>query len=178
MGKQTGRPDLRLVPLLNREQGELLCQQVRAMAHIAPEIAAEMLALIDRRTVSTSAWRFGLTGQIENRDVMLWIVEHARRRSISFKLWAHFPCHLAGNNEIMMNRGHMIEVTGAHSSHVSEALSELARIGAIERRKEGREVRWFMNAKVTTHQSGVARDNAQRVAPKLLTAPQVVPPTV
>lgn len=168
MAARSGRPVLRLVPL-SREKAETMRQDVLVWAHEAPELAAEMLALIDRRTASSNAWRFVMVGAIQNRDVVRWIVKHARRAATSHVLWAEMKANMhTGTNEVMMSRAHMMQATGAPSPHVSEALSELVRIGAIERRKEGRETRWFVSARVATHLSGVARDEAQRIAPPLL----------
>lgn len=69
--------------------------------------------------------------------------------------------------EIVMDRKQMMEAAEASSSHVSNALSELVKIGALIRHQEGREVRWFMNPNIGTCLTGKAREDAQRSAPTL-----------
>lgn len=172
MAKLTGRFVPQLVRL-DQKRAEQWRADVLVWAAEAPELAAEMLALIDRRTASSNAWRFVLFGPFQNREVMRWIGKHAIRPRVSYALWPEFPCRFNGDTgEILMTRAQMMEVAGASSAHVSEALSEFVRIGALVRRKEGREIRWFMNPCVATCLSGVARDEAQRVAPALLTTRQ------
>lgn len=66
-----------------------------------------------------------------------------------------------------MDRKQMMEAASASSPHVSVALSELVGVGALIRHQDGRDVRWFMNPNIGTCLTGVARENAQRNAPKL-----------
>ena len=103
-------------------------------------------------------------------EVALWIRKHAVRRGLSHVLWPLLKNNMrTDTNEVLLNLSEMSQALGERASHISEALSELVSINAVERRKEGREVRWFVNPKVATHQSGAARDKAQSKAPELLT---------
>jgi hypothetical protein len=134
------------------------------------ELVAEMIALIDRRTASSNSWGFVMVQPQRDLEVVQWIIREALRPSISHLLWASMKGNLhSGTNEVLMTRAQMMQVTGARSPHVSEALSEFARREIIVRHKEGREVRWFLSPWIATHQSGAARDDAQRIAPQPLT---------
>jgi hypothetical protein len=111
-------------------------------------------------------------------EVVQWIARNARRTPTSHLLWSLIKGHLhSGTNEVLLNRAQMMQATGASSAHLSEALSEFVRIDVIVRHKEGREVRWFLNPWVATHQSGAARDDAQRIAPQPLARSDLAMPS-
>jgi hypothetical protein len=105
----------------------------------------------------------------QNRLVVRWINANAKRPRISAALWAEFFCHMrTDTGEIVMTRAEMMEAAGASSPHISHALAELHGMGAVIRHREGRDVRWFMNPRVGTHLTGIARQEAQASAPPLL----------
>jgi hypothetical protein len=165
----TTRPGLQLVRL-DQARAEQVRRSLLGDTGLPRDLVAEMIALIDRRTVSSNSWGFVMVHPQRDFEVVQWIIRHALRPSISHLLWAAIKGNLhTGTNEVLMNRAQMMEATGARSPHVSEALSEFVRIDVIVRHKEGREVRWFLNPRIATHQSGVARDEAQRIAPQPLT---------
>lgn len=169
MGRRpAGQGELRLV-LLDRADAAELRQQIGGLAARHPQVLAELLALVDRRTVSDSGWRFVMVGPAEDEAVVRWLTDHAKRLRVSLRLWARMKRRIRSDtNEILLTRAEMMECAGASSSHVSDALSELASIRAIERRQFGREVRWFLNDTVATHRVGAERDAAQAAAPPLL----------
>lgn len=154
---------------LGREKAAKLRWLVREVAGgDAPDFVREFVALIDRREASSSGWRFGLIGLAEDEFVVHWIADHALRPRVSAKLWASLKRHTRNDTqEILMDRRQMMRACGASSQNVSDALGELASIGAVERLQQGRDVRWFISAKVATHLTGAARDEAQRQAPTL-----------
>ncbi len=134
----------------------------------APQLAADLLHVIDRHTASEDGWRFVLFGPKQNREVVRWIQAHAKRRHLSQLLWAELFCNFHPmTGEVLLDRKQMAEAAGTSPRHVSEALSELLRFGALIRRQEGRDVTWFINPLVATGLTGAARDEAQRAAPKL-----------
>lgn len=169
MVTHTSRPGPQLVRL-DQARAERVRRALLADLSLPRELVAEMIALIDRRTVSNSSWGFVMVHPQRDLEVVQWIARNARRTPTSHMLWAAIKANLhSGTNEVLMNRAQMMQVTGAPSPHVSEALSEFARIEVIVRHKEGREVRWFLNPRIATHQSGAARDEAQQIAPRPLT---------
>ncbi len=168
MAGDNPRSSSRLIPL-GRESAAKLRWVVREVAGDAPEFMREFIALIDRREAASNAWRFGLVGLAQDEAVVHWLAENARRTRVSVKLWASMKKHMRNDTqEVLMDRVHMMRAVRAPSSHISEALSELARIGAVERRQQGRDVRWFISANIATHLTGAARDQAQKDAPPLI----------
>ncbi len=161
-----------VVPL-GRDEAVQLRRLVRALAARSPALLRELLSLIDRRTVAASTWRFVMLGPAEEEFVLCWLADHATRLRVSLRLWASFKTNLhSGTGEILMPRALMMQRARATTAHVSEALAELAAIGAVERRRDDGRVRWFLSAKVATHLTGAARDEAQQAAPPLLAAMQ------
>lgn len=161
-----------VVPLGPNEAADLR-RVVRVLASSSPDLLRELLALIDRRVVAASTWRFVMLGPQQDEAVLHWLTDHAKRLRVSIRLWASIRTNLhSGTNEILMNRALMMERARASTSHVSEALAELASIGAVERRRDDGRVRWFLSTKVATHLTGAARDEAQQAAPPLLAAMQ------
>jgi CRP-like cAMP-binding protein len=163
----------RLVPraeVLDRERAAEARQLVLQLEPSAPQLVGQMLALIDRRTVAEKGWSFVMLSPAQNRLVVRWINEHARRPRISAAIWAECFCHMRmDTGEVCMTRQQMAEAVGAPARDVSEAMNELAsKVGALIRHQEGRDVRWFMNPRVGTHLSGAAREKAQKDAPSLL----------
>ena len=155
--------------LLKREEARVLRQLALDFEGEAPRAVAQIVAAIDRNTAAERGWSFVMLGPQQNRAVVLWIDRYAKRPRLSTKLWAEFFCHLRSDTgEIIMTRAEMVDAVSASSAHISEALAELVGIGALIRRREGREVRWFMNSCVGTHLTGAAREAAQRHAPPLL----------
>lgn len=155
--------------MLRREDAAELRQLVLGLEGQAPRVVAQLVAVIDRNTAAERGWSFVMLSPMQNRAVVRWINENAARPRVSAALWAEFFCHMrTDTGEIVMDRRQMMEASGASSSHVSDALSELVRIGAVIRHREGREVHWFMNPRVGTCLTGIAREAAQRAAPPLL----------
>jgi hypothetical protein len=159
--------------LLKRERARSLRQLALEFEAEAPRAVAQIVATIDRNTATERGWSFVMLSPAQNRSVVRWIMAHSRRQSVTLALWAEFFCHMrTDTGEVVMSRAEMMEAADASSPHVSEALAELVGIGALIRRKEGRDVRWFMNPRVGTCLTGAAREDAQRAAPPLLTVMQ------
>jgi len=154
--------------LLKRDQAAELRQLVLTLEPQAPDATRKILAVIDRNTAAEKGWSFIMLGPMQNRAVVRWINTHAKRPRLSAALWAEFFCHMrTDTGEVVMSRAEMAEAVGAQPRHVSEALTELHGMGALIRHQEGREVRWFMNPRVGTCLTGVARQEAQQGAPLL-----------
>lgn len=157
------------VQLLKREEALEVRQMVLSLEDKAPRLVGQFLALLDRNTAADRGWSFVMLSPAQNRLVVRWINANAKRPRVSAALWAEFFCHMrTDTGEIVMTRAEMMEAAGASTSHISDALAELHGMGAVIRQREGRDVRWFMNPRVGTHLTGVARQEAQASAPPLL----------
>jgi len=161
---------------LRRDRTFRLRHSAEELRDEAPELARELLHVIDRHTASEDGWRFVLFGPRQNREVVRWIDAHAKRPRLSQLLWAELFCNFHPmTGEVLLNRTQMAAAIGTHPQQVSAALSELLHFGALIRRQEGRDVRWFMNPNVATSLTGAARDDAQRGAPRLVQADELKP---
>lgn len=154
---------------LRRDRTVRLRHSAEELRDEAPDLARDLLHVIDRHTASEDGWRFVLFGPMQNRLVVRWIDAHAKRPRLSQLLWAELFCNFHPmTGEVLLSRERMATAVGARPEHVSAALSELLRFGALIRRQEGRDVRWFINPLVATALTGAARDDAQRTAPRLV----------
>ena len=158
--------------LVRRDQTLQLRQGVLDLGDQRPQLARELLAVIDRHTVSEDEWRFVMLGPAQNLVVVEWIDANAKRPRLSGLLWARMLANFHPlTGEVQLSRDALAKAVGCPPQHVSAALSELLRMGALIRRQEGREVTWFINPLVATCLPGAARDEAQRAAPALSGAP-------
>lgn len=138
-----------------------------------PELLELMLLLLDQRSHPTDrhkrGGRFAIVDPALNADVVRWAFQNAKRPRITISLWLEMQKYmLAATNEVVMNREQMKRATGASTSHISDALSELASLNAVQRIKRGREVRWRITTLAATHLTGAAREKAQQAEPPLL----------
>lgn len=107
----------------------------------------------------------------QNAAVVRWLREHSKRPQAATALWAElFTAVHPTTGEIMLSRDDLAERVRIEPSHVSRIMTELAGIGAILRRKEGRRVIYAMNPHVATHIAGPEARKAARdaVQPPLL----------
>lgn len=154
---------------LKREDAAQVRQMLLALEPDAPQAVGEVLALLDREHATANGWSFVMLGPEQNRIVLRWILDHAKRQRVSTALWAEFFCHMRRDTgEIIMSREAMAKAVGVPPRTVSECLTELLGMGALIRCQQGRVVRWFMNPRVGTCLTGTARDSAQRSAPRLV----------
>lgn len=154
---------------LRRDRTFRLRHSAEELRHEAPELARDLLHVIDRHTASEDGWRFVLFGPLQNRIVVRRIQAQAKRSQLSQLLWAELYCNFHPmTGEVLLTRRQMAAAIGARPEHVSAALAELLRFDALIRRQEGREVTWFMNPNIATGLTGAARDEAQRAAPRVV----------
>lgn len=115
--------------------------------------------------------RFIMVTTSQNLAVVRWISEHSARPHKSNLLWALIFDHVHPNTgEIMLSREELAERLDDQPRNVSSLMSEFASINAIERRKEGRQVKYFLNPTIATHLPGAsAREAARDAAGPLLT---------
>jgi hypothetical protein len=161
---------------LKVDQAAKLRQAVLAFPDLPERAAGEILAAIDRQTASAHSWSFVMLSPAQNRAVVKWIGANSKRPFVAVQLWAELFLHLRRDTgEVMQTREELAAAVGVTPDHVSEIMGELEAFGAIAKeriRVAGMRgpgmVRYRMNPRVATHQTGVARDKAQASAPTLL----------
>jgi len=115
--------------------------------------------------------RFIMVTTSQNLAVVQWIYDNSTRPHKANILWALIFDHVHPHTgEIMLSRDELAERIGDQPRSVSTLMSEFASINAIERRKEGRQVKYFLNPNIATHLPGAAaREAAREAAGPLLT---------
>lgn len=161
---------------LKADQAQMLRQMVLDLPDLPERAVGEIVATIDRQTVSKSGWTFVMLSPDQNAAVVKWIIEHSKRPLVSLELWSLlFKSLRTDTGEIVQTREELAELLKVRPTEISQVMGELASIGAISRRREkvaGMRgpglVRYFMNPRVATHiGKSAARDQAQAEAPLL-----------
>lgn len=161
---------------LRQEQAEQLRQAVLALEDAPPEAKSAIVATIDRQTAAQEGWTFVMISAGQYGQVVEWLAAHSERPVMAMRLWALVFQHLhRDTGEIVLSRQEMAEHLGCAPQHVSNLITDLEKIGAIQRRRAAREagrrgavpMRYFLNPRVGTHLAGAAREKAQVEAPQL-----------
>lgn len=160
---------------LKADQAQQLRQLVLDFPDLPQRAVGELIATIDRQTVSKSGWTFVMLSPEQNAAVVDWLSDNSQRPQVAMRLWAKLFKHLrTDTGEIVATRDELAEMVGERPDNISQVMGELASIGAITRRRErvaGMRgpgmVRYFMNPRVATNLTGAARDQAQSEAPLL-----------
>jgi len=160
---------------LKADQASRLRQLVLDFPDLPQRAVGELIATIDRQTVSKSGWTFVMLSPEQNAAVVQWLADNSARPIVAMRLWAQLFNNLrTDTGEIVQTRDELAEALGAKVTEISQIMGELASIGAITRRRErvaGMRgpglVRYFMNPRVATNLTGAARDQAQQDAPLL-----------
>jgi hypothetical protein len=136
---------------------------------------SRVIAALQRHTVSKSGWTFIMLSPAQNALVVRELRKHSNRPMVAMALWAElFDNMRTDTGEIVLRREELANKMGVQSSHISEIMGEMVKLGAIIRRREkvaGMRgpglVRYFMNPRVGTSLQGAERDKAQAEAPLL-----------
>ena len=153
---------------LRAEQATQLRQLVLEFEGLDAVAAGRIVAAIDRETAAEKGWTFVQLNAAQNDFVIEQLTAHSARPQMATRLWAKLFLHLRlDTNEIVVTRAELATALDTHPNNVSAIMSELERMQAVIRQREGRTVRYFMNPLVGTGQSGAARDKAQATAPQL-----------
>ena len=149
---------------LTDKQGETARQYVLDLKDkgLSDEQIAPIIAYIDGQTLSQKRWSFVMLSPDQNRAVVSWLRQHSNRPMAAMALWAE--CFTAIRNdtgEICLTRAELADRVGINNKNTSQIMTELENVGAINRKRDGRRVRYFMNPNVGTHLTGRARDKAQ-----------------
>lgn len=88
----------------------------------------------------------------QNSAVVDWLYENSKRPQKAARLWAKlFTALRSDTGEILLTRDDIAERIGIRPQEVSAIMTELASINAIVRERQGREMRYRMNATIATH---------------------------
>lgn len=160
---------------LSQSQSEELRQRVLEFAaeqRISSQSVNEIVATIDRETASKNGWTFVMISPEANDGVVEALFARSSRPVVAVRLWLKLFIHLRRDTgEVVQTRDELAKLVGISPENVSRIMTELEEIGAVIRRREGRAVKYFVNAMVGTHLAGGARDRAQAAAPKLRLVP-------
>ena len=152
---------------LRQEQADHIRQLVLGF-DLPERPVAEIVAAIDRQTAESFRWTFIMLSPSQNAAVVGWLADNSRRPIKALRLWARlFELMRHDTGEIVASRTQIADHVGVTPRHVSEIMSELASINAIYRWRDGRGVRYFMNANVATCLTGQVREQAQAAQAEL-----------
>ena len=153
-----------------QRKAELLEEWLRPS--LGPDVAAQVAFrfLSDTPNPDADRWIFVMINPAQNFAVIEWLGQHSKRPQVAVKVWGLLLTALRmDTGEILLTRAQIAERLGIAPKHVSEIMTELAQINAIRREKEGRRVRYFLNAAIATHIPGPeARKSARDAAGPLL----------
>ncbi|QTI82199.1 hypothetical protein IAI58_22915 (plasmid) [Roseomonas marmotae] len=160
---------------LKVDQAALLRQAVLAFPGLPEQAVGAIVSTIDQQTAAENGWTFVMLSPAANDLVVSWMLEHSKRPQMAMRLWSKLFLHLdRDTGEILQTRDELAAAINAKADHVSEIMGELESFGAISKRRvkvAGMRgpgmVRYFMNPNVATHQTGQARDKAQKAASHL-----------
>lgn len=142
----------------------LLPFEAGEMAHAV----RELIAHIDRQTVSDNGWTFVMISPAQNAAVVRWLRQNSSRPLVALEMWSLCFVNLdMRSGEILLSRSEIADAVGERVENVSRVMSELEKCGAISRKRDRTRVRYFMNPLVGTRLAGQARDQAQAHAPAL-----------
>jgi len=146
-------------------KAELLEEWAREV--IGPGNAAQLALAFVAQTSDPDAdrWIFAMISPTQNAAVVRWIGQHSKRPQVSVRLWAEILTALRPDTgEILLTRGQIADRIGIEPRTASELMTELSKINAVTRQKEGRAVRYFLNPNIATHIPGPETRKAAREA--------------
>ncbi len=151
-------------------------QKARDFAQMARNMGLddETLAKIDAKTKehaqSPEKWIFIMLSAAQNDEVIEWLQEHSKRPHKAQRVWSTVLRNLRiDTGEILQTRQELAARVGVTPQNLSQIMTELASINAIRREKDGRQVKYYLNPNIATHQgNAVARSAAREEAGPLL----------
>jgi len=125
-------------------------ERLAKRAGLPPDVAADLA--MNLRPAPKADWIFVMISPQQNAAVVDWLEEHSKRPMKAMKLWAElFTAMRMDTGEILRTRTELAKKVGLTPRHLSETMTELASINAIARKRQGRQVRYFMNPNIATH---------------------------
>lgn len=155
----------------SRAQREAVQFEAQAKrAGLTPEVASQLaLNLLAHTPKPDKTEPFIMLTASQNAEVVRWINANSKRPQVATMLWALlFTAVHPTTGEILLARADLAERLGIEPRNVSSIMTELVSIGAVQREKRGREVRYFMSPHIATHLPvGEQLAEARTKAPKL-----------
>lgn len=146
-------------------KAELIEEWLREVA--TPQVAAQFAFAFASQVPDPDAdrWMFVMISPTQNAAVVQWLLQHSKRPQKAAVLWAVLLTALRPDTgEILLTREQISERVGIEPDNASRIMSELVRINAVRREKEGRRVRYFLNPGIATHIPGPEARRAAREA--------------
>jgi DNA-binding transcriptional ArsR family regulator len=138
--------------------------QLETLARKAGMKAEAAATLADGlRSPSINEWTFVMLSPDQNAAVVLWLRANSKRPQVAMALWAVLFSHLhRTTGEIMQTRAELAARVGTEPDNLSRIMAELESINAVRKERDGRRVRYFLNANIATHIPGPAARKAAR----------------
>jgi MarR-like DNA-binding transcriptional regulator SgrR of sgrS sRNA len=73
-------------------------------------------------------------------------------------------CSPEDSNEVQATRQELADLVGCSPREITIVMKELESLNAVHRARDGRGVRYYVDARFGTHLAGAARDQAQALA--------------
>lgn len=146
-------------------KAELLEEWAREV--VGPVHAAQLALAFASHTPDPDAdrWMFAMISPTQNAAVVQWLIQHSKRPQAAVALWAVLLTALRPDTgEILLSRDQISDRVGIEPDNASRIMTELVRINAVRREKEGRRVRYFLNPGIATHIPGPEARRAAREA--------------
>jgi len=148
------------------EEFEALAKRAGVPPQVAAELAMNLLAKTPKPEKSEP---FIMLTPSQNFAVNEWLHSNSSRRDEAKRVWSLlFTAVHPTTGEVMLARAEIADRLRIAPRSVSSIMTELASIGAIQREKRGREVRYFMSPHIATHLPvGERLEEARTKAPRL-----------
>jgi hypothetical protein len=146
-------------------KAELLEEWAREV--VGPVHAAQLALAFASHTPDPDAdrWIFAMISPTQNFAVLEWLRQHSKRPQVAASVWGLLLTALRPDTgEILLTRDQIADRIGILPRHLSSIMTELVRINAVRREKEGRRVRYFLNPGIATHIPGPEARRAAREA--------------
>lgn len=115
-----------------------------------------------------NTWTFIMISPEQNFAVVKWLNKNSKRRNEAVLLWALlFDNVHRETGQIMLTRQEIANKLKIQSANVTRIMTELESINAILKKKDGRNIIYYMNPNVANHYPQEIRENTQKETPKL-----------
>lgn len=114
-------------------------------------------------------WRFVMLGRRETAELDTWLYSgNSKRPHLATRVYLHLCLSEDWRTgEAKLSRAEIAQMVSSTRSEVSSVLSDLERFGAIQRKRDGRANRIFLNSRLATALPDGQRQAAQAAAPPL-----------
>jgi len=163
----------RLQPKQQQETQQRI-EQLQLILSQCPELQEQEISSIvwkikrKNNLQELNKWTFIMISPEQNLTVVNWLDDNSTQPRKAVRLWALlFDNVQRETGQIMLTRQEIANKISIKPCHVSTIMSELAKIGAILKKKDGRGVIYYMNPNVANHYPQEIREEKQKEAPQL-----------